>query len=158
MAYWLYAVIGQASVLGALRHPSMHPMLPLRRGLGLCSVNLEAVADEPPAGMPDELYHLTEPVVGYATSMSERTPVIYASAEFHGGDGEQAACGWTGGRLAFGPVVSIFDATTHALWRRRPQGGAINEALAWLGVPKPRRGDRFEAVGLAERRDWWPER
>ena len=157
MAYTLYAVIGEATVLGGLRHPSMHPMLPLRAGLGLCSVNTSVAADEPPAEMPDELYYLSEPVAGYAKVLSERTPVIYASAEFHGGDGEQGACGWAGGELEFGPVVSIHDVSTRARWRRHRQSGAINEALAWLGVPKPRRGDRFDAVGLSKRRAWEPE-
>jgi hypothetical protein len=158
VGYLLYGVIGAASVLGELRHPSMHPMQPLRHGLGVCPVRTELAKDDPPAEMPDELYHLTEPVVGYAKALSARTPVIYASAEFHGGDGEQGACGWAEGRLAFGPVVTIFDITTRTRWRRRPQYGAINEALAWLGVPKPRRGDRFAAVGLGERHDWEHER
>lgn len=156
MGYLLYGVIGLANVLDGLRHPSMHPMQPLRGELGVCAVRTEVVKDEPPAGMPDELHYLTEPVVGYAEALSQRTPVIYASAEFHGGDGEQGACGWAGGKLAFGPVVSIFEAASRPRWRRRPRSGAINEALAWLGVPKPRRGDRFEAVGLAERREWEP--
>lgn len=159
MSFVLYAVIGQASVLGGLRHPSIHLMQPLRHGLGLCSVNTDVAADEPPAGMPQELYYLTEPVMGYAETLSERTPVIYASAEFHGGDGEQGSCGWAGGKLEFGPVVSHHDASSRRpRWRRSRDSGAINEALAWLGVPKPRRGDRFEAVGLSERREWEPQR
>ena len=158
MGYVLYGVIGAASVLGELRHPSMHPMQPLRCGLGVCPVRTDLAKDEPPAGMPEELCYLTEPVVDFAKALSARTPVIFASAEIHGGDGEQGACGWMGGKLAFGPVVSRFDAAARARWRRRPQTGAINEALAWLGVPKPRRGDRFAAVGLGERHDWEHER
>src|SRR5919109_4406982 len=123
----------------------MHPMQPLRRGLGLCPVRTDVAKDEPPA--PVGLAYLTEPVVGYVEELSERAPVVYVTAEFHDGEGDQAACGWSHRQLTFGPV------RTHHPTRRK-QRGAINAALAWLRVPRPLRGDRFAAVGLADRRGW----
>jgi len=162
VGYLLYGVIGDAGVLAELRHPSMYPMRPLHCGLGLCLVRTEVVKDEPPAEIADALMYLTEPVAGYAETLSQRTPVIYVAADFFGGIGDQAACGWADGRLAFGPQQSHHDERPEAargLFRRpREPTGAIDAALEWLGVERPRRMDRFEVVGLGERHDWEHER
>ena len=158
MGYQLYGVIGDAGVLGELRHPTMHPMQELRCGLGVCLVRTEVAEEEPQAEISDALAYLTEPVAAYAAGLSERTPVIYVAADFSGGVGDQAACGWSGGRLALGPVHSHHDEPphpAHGLVRRpRAATGAIDEALEWLGVERPRRTDRFTAVGLDARHDW----
>jgi hypothetical protein len=162
VGYVLYGVIGDARVLEELRHPTMHPMLALRCGLGVSLVRTDVAADEAPAAIAYALLYLTEPVEGYAVALSRRTPVIYAAADFFGGIGDQAACGWSGGRLAFGPLHSHHDERpdpARGLLRRpREPTGAIDAALAWLGVERPRRTDRFEAVGLGDRHDWEHER
>jgi hypothetical protein len=158
VGYLLYRVIGDATVLGELRHPTMHPMQPLRCGLGVCAVRTEVAMDEPPGGIAEELSYLTEPVVGYARELSERTPVIYVAADFADGVGDQAACGWSRALLELGPIHSHHDhapAPVRGLFRRpRAATGAIDAALGWLGVPRPRRTDRFDAVGLSERHEW----
>jgi hypothetical protein len=160
VSYVLHAVIGPANVLDTLRHPTIHAMQPLRFGLGLCPVRTEVAKDEPVAPVPGELPHLTESVFGYAAALSERTPVIYVAADFAGGGGDQAACGWAAGRLELGPLRSHHDRRPRPArgLSRRPRAptGAIDEALAWLGVTRPRRTDRFAAVGLGERHDWEP--
>jgi hypothetical protein len=158
VGFLLYGVIGDAAVLAGLRHPTMHPMQSLGCGLGVCLVRTEVAEDEPQAEVSDDLAYLTEPVAGYARTLSERTPVIYVAADFFGGVGNQAACGWSGGQLAFGPLHSHHDEPPHparGVFRRpRTPTGAIDEALAWLGVARPRRTDRFAAVGLDARHDW----
>ena len=160
MGYRLHGVIGRATVLAALRHPTIHPMQPLRLGLGLCPVRTEVAKDEPVAAVRGEVPHLTESVLGYITVLSERTPVIYVAADFAGGVGDQAACGWSAGRLELGPLRSHHDRRPRPARGliRRPQAptGAIDEALGWLGVTRPRFTDRFAAVGLGERHDWKP--
>jgi hypothetical protein len=160
VGYELYGVIGDQDVLGELRHPTMHPVQPLHGGLGLCAVRTQVAMDEPDAELPERVPHLTESVLGYVRSISVRTPVIYVVAEFCDGVGEQVACGWTDGSLELGPLRSHHDAVpcpARGLLRRpRETTGAIDEALAWLGVERPRRTDRFERVGLAEHRVWEP--
>jgi hypothetical protein len=140
----LYGVIGNGGVLGGLRHPTMHPMQPLRRGLGLCHVRTQVAMDEPPAQLPETLPHLTESVLGYLEVVSRETPVIYAVIE----DDEQAACGWRDGRHQLGPVRSHGPRPRRRLFRREP--AAVDAALRWLGAPGSR------AVGLDERADWEP--
>jgi hypothetical protein len=158
VGYELYGVIGDHAVLAGLRHPTMHPVLPLRDGLGLCAVRTQVAMDEPSAAVPDRVKHLTEPVLGYVKELSERAPVIYVAADFKDGIGEQVACGWADGELELGPLRSHHDAVpcpARGLLRRpREATGAIDAALAWLGVVRPRRTDRFEAVGLGARHDW----
>ena len=83
-------------------------------------------------------------------------------AEFSGGPGLQAAVGWRGGKIAFGPR---FTAThrferPHRRYRvirkRRPSGAlvamAIDEALHFLGVRAVADLDEFDTVGLGEHR------
>jgi hypothetical protein len=156
MGYQLYGVIGDAAVLGALRHPTMHPMQPLRRGLGLCAVRTAVAKDEAPSRLASHLVYLTDPVLGYVEELSDRAEVIYAVAVFFDGEGDQAACGWSQRQLAFGPCSSHHRTRPQAHVLRRRQPAAINDALAWLHVPRPLRGDRFAAVGLAELRAWEP--
>jgi hypothetical protein len=157
VGYRLYGVIGDGGILGTLRHPSMHAMRELRHGLGLCAVRTQAVDDEPVADAPGRLLYLTVSVLDYTRELSHRTPVVYVTAEFSGGAGRQAACGWSEGTLALGPLTSHHDRPPRRFRRiARADTGAIDTALGWLGVPRRRGRDRFEAVGLGERRDWEP--
>ena len=150
MAVTVYGVIGAGSVLGGLRHPTMHAVQPLLHGLGLCHVRTQVAMDEPLASLPDELPRLTESVLGYVAVVSERTPVIYVACD---GD-EETAAGWRGGRLELRPVSSPC-VLQRRLFRRR-ETGAIDTGLRWLGVRRARGRDRLEAVGLAERQVWEP--
>jgi hypothetical protein len=160
VGYELYGVIGDAEVLGELRHPTMHPMQELHDGFGLCVVRTQVAMDEPAAPLPEPVPRLTESVLGYLREISARTPVIYVAADFRDGVGDQTACGWVDGELELGPLHSHHDEVpcpARGLLRRpREATGAIDEALAWLGVPRPRRTDRFASVGLAAQRSWEP--
>jgi len=129
----------------------MHPMQPLRNGLGLCHVRTQVAMDEPPAPLPEPLPHLTESVLGYLEVVSRETPVIYVTIE----DDDQAACGWRDGRLQLGPLRSHGRRPPRRLFRRADTG-AVDAALHWLGAPRSRGCDRFEAAGLAERSEWEP--
>ena len=150
----LYGVIGDGGILGTLRHPTMHPMEPLRLGLGLCHVRTQVALDEPRAPLPDALPLLTDSVLGYVEVVSREVPVIYVVAE----DGGEAACGWRAGELELAPLRSLAgDAPPRAgLLRRAEEPGAINAALRWLGVPRQRGADRVTVVGLADRERWEP--
>jgi hypothetical protein len=143
----LYGVIGDALVLGELRHPTMHPMQPLRHGLGLCHVRTQVAMDEPLALLPDELPRLTVSVLGYLEEVSERTPVIYVARA----DAE-AAAGWRGGRLVLGPLLPDSELPRRGLLRRR-YAGPVDAALGWLGVPGR---DRLAEAALREREEWEP--
>jgi hypothetical protein len=156
VGYRLYGVIGAETALGTLRHPSMHPMLELRHGLGLCAVRTRAVIDEPVADAPGQLPYLTSSVLDYVEHVSQRAPVVYVTADFTAGAGEQGACGWAEGSIALGPLTTHHERPPRAARRllRRDDTGAIDTALRWLGIPRRRGCDRFEWVGLGERRDW----
>ena len=150
MASTVFGVIGDVGVLGGLRHPTLHPVQPLGHGLGLCHVRTQVALDEPLARLPGELPRLTESVLDYVEIVSAQTPVIYVACD----DREQAAAGWRAGRLELGPLRSGCDLPRRLL--RRREAGAIDTALGWLGVRRPRGRDRLEAVGLAERPVWEP--
>jgi hypothetical protein len=142
VAVTVYGVIGDSGVLGGLRHPTMHPMQPLERGLGLCHVRTQVVLDEPPGELP----RLTESVLGYVAEVSARTPVIYVACDGR----EEAAAGWRDGRLVLGPLRSRCDLPRRLL---RRESGAIENGLRWLGV---RGRSRVKAVGLDGRAQWEP--
>ena len=140
----LYGVIGDDGVLGGLRHPTMHAMQPLCRGLGLCHVRTQVAMDEPPASMPDPPPHLVASVHGYLEVVSRETPVIYVAID----GSDQAACGWHDGQLELGPLRSHGGSARRLLFLRR-DAGAVDAALRWLGAP------RSDTLGL-DGRDWEP--
>ena len=81
--------------------------------------------------------------------------VAYVHAEFQGG-GFQAAVGWVGGQIAFGPR---FTATSQSEAEEDyyevippPVRMAIDEALAFLGVIADDGMDEFDTVGLGRHR------
>ena len=138
----MYGVIGDSGVLGELRHPTMHPMQPLERGLGLCHVRTQVVIDEPPGDLP----RLTESVLGYVAAVSERTPVIYVACDGR----DEATAGWRDGTLLLGPLHSRCDLRRRLL---RRETGAIDDGLRWLGV---RGRSCVKLVGLDGRAEWEP--
>ena len=74
---------------------------------------------------------LRQPVVELAAEASLTPPVAYVHAEFFGGGGFQAAVGWRGGKVAFGPP----------LYRRPPRRAP---------APALPRGPQPAAVGCAD--------
>jgi hypothetical protein len=142
VAVTVYGVIGDCGILGGLRHPTMHPVQPLERGLGLCHVRTQVVLDEPPGELP----RLTESVLGYVTAVSQRAPVIYVACD----GSEEAAAGWRGGTLVLGPLRNRCELRRRLLWR---ETGAVESGLRWLGV---RSRSCVRAVGLDGRAEWEP--
>ena len=92
--------------------------------------------------------------------------MAYVHAGFSGGPGFQAAVGWRGGRIAFGPrfTTNYGSRLWQWLWHRRyqvirgkrpsgaPAAMAIDEALQFLGVEAVGDQDEFDVVGLGEHR------
>jgi hypothetical protein len=70
--------------------------------------------------------------------LSERGPVAYVEAEYHGGSGEQRSAVWRGRAMTSGPDRSSW---------------AINSALRALGVEREGDHDAFDTLGLGRHRD-----
>ena len=76
--------------------------------------------------------------------------VIYIEAEFFGGTGSQAAVGWQGGVLSFGPrrtQMPMEDREGYAVVADQDDM-AINAALRWLGIMRTQTRDEFDTVGI----------
>jgi hypothetical protein len=85
-----------------------------------------------------------------AQAVAGTARVIYIEAEFFGGTGSQAAVGWQGGVVRFGPrrtqtPTEDREGYTVVL---DPYKMAINVALRWLGVTRSERPDEFDTVGI----------
>jgi hypothetical protein len=76
--------------------------------------------------------------------------VIYIEAEFFGGVGSQAAVGWEGGVLGFGPRRTQTPTEDRAGYAVVDDLAdlAINAALRWIGVTRTRMRDEFDTVGV----------
>jgi hypothetical protein len=102
------------------------------------------------------------PVADLAAEASLTAPVAYVEAGFSGGPGFQAAVGWRGGKIAFGPRFTGTDRSGRPNRRyqvirgKRPSGApaamAIDEALQFLDVEAVGDQDEFDVVGLGEHR------
>ena len=76
--------------------------------------------------------------------------VIYIEAEFFAGQGNQAAVGWHGGVLEFGPrrtQMPMEDREGYTVVADQDDM-AINSALRWLGVARSETRDEFDVVGI----------
>ena len=81
--------------------------------------------------------------------------VIYIEAEFFGGTGNQAAVGWQGGVLGFGPrrtQMPMKDRAGYAVVADQDDM-AINAALRWLGIRRTQTRDEFDTVGIGALRN-----
>ncbi len=88
-----------------------------------------------------------------AQAATGRVAVIYIEAEFFGGVGSQAAVGWQGGVVGFGPLrtqTPTEDREGYAVVGESDDM-AINAALRWLGVTRTELRDEFDTVGLGRR-------
>lgn len=95
---------------------------------------------------------LIDDVSAAASGLSARGRVVYVEAEFFGGTGSQAALGWEGGRVAFGPLLTQTPGEGRDGYTDVPAGEdlAIDRALRWLGVSADGAHDEFDALGLGE--------
>lgn len=93
---------------------------------------------------------LTEEAAAAAAAFSTVGRLAYIEAEFFGGTGTQAALGWDGGRIAFGPRLTQTPGEGREHYEDVEAGAdlAINEALRWLGVSAEGTHDEFDTLGL----------
>jgi hypothetical protein len=85
-----------------------------------------------------------------AQAVASGVRVIYIEAEFFGGTGNQAAVGWQGGVLSFGPrrtQMPMEDREGYAVVGDQDDM-AINAALRWLGIRRTQMRDEFDTVGI----------
>ena len=150
MGYTLRAFVGRAEALKPLVGLVPQAVLvKLEQGFFLIPV-LDVLHDALNNFVQDEslppFYFLTAHLEAQILARIGDVCVGYIEAEYFGGDGEQAAILWEGGRREF--VAG-------------PGYGAINSVLRHLGVTTDSSDyDEFEAVGLAQNRhteDWLPE-
>lgn len=83
-------------------------------------------------------------------AVASEVRVIYIEAEFFGGTGSQAAVGWQGGVLGFGPrrtQTPMEDREGYAVVTDQDDM-AINAALRWLGITRTKTRDQFDTVGI----------
>jgi hypothetical protein len=85
-----------------------------------------------------------------ARAVGSAVRVVYIEAEFFGGTGNQAAIGWEGGVLSFGPLrtqMPMGDREGYTVVADQDEM-AINVALRWLGVTRSELRDEFDTVGI----------
>jgi hypothetical protein len=156
MGYRLEAIVARADLLHRvvvdLRHAHVAP---LEQGFALVPVT-ESLADEAidaargsgrSGRLPERSYMYVGYVAAQLCEWSRHGPVGYVEADYFGGTGDQGACGWNGGDLAFEPL------------RQDRLPSPISQLLRWLGVQQGDAHDEFEAVGLdrhRDTRDWLP--
>jgi hypothetical protein len=91
-----------------------------------------------------------------ARAVASGARVIYVEAEFFGGTGNQAAIGWQGGILGFGPrrtQMPMEDRAGYAVVADQADM-AINAALRWLGITRTQTRDEFDVVGIGRCAMW----
>jgi hypothetical protein len=94
---------------------------------GIVVPDLQGAAPAP------RLHEVLLPLIATIRSLSLGGPVALAFTQYSGGGGSQAAAVIDEAHLVYGPYA--FE-------------GAINDALAWLGVEAGEGEDEFEALGL----------
>lgn len=93
----------------------------------------------------------------WAASLSSATPVAYLHQEFFGGTGFQAAVGWRGKAIRWGPRFTASSGEDDERYElATPEEMAVNGVLQWLGVDRGAAVDECEAAGLTRFR-WTDE-
>ena len=147
MGYTLRALVGRLASLGPILHAFPQAVcVELAQGvvlLPLLNELLEAIEKGEPSEALSPFYYLTDHLEAQVLQLIGNEAVGYLEAEYFGGQGEQAAVLWQGGRR-------------QGAWG--PDYGALNTVLRSLGVSAARANeDEFEAVGLGRYRhtdDW----
>ncbi|MFF7458298.1 hypothetical protein [Kitasatospora sp. NPDC008115] len=143
MPYELNAVIGGFDLLRSRTAGLGEAVVaPLRQRLGLVPVTERLLGA--PAG-PSPAFERT------LGAWSRGGPVAHVTAEFHGGDGYQAAAVWRAGARVWGPARTRDFTGPREAW-------PVNAALALLGVVASGSGradhhDLFLAAGLGGEQD-----
>ena len=129
------------------RAHKLHEPIPLEQGVALLPLrdeDIDLFISPPQTGWVGGFNYLSEQLIQKLSDASSEGPVLYFETEYFGGIGSQGAAVFNSGAIAFGPKSS--------------EGGAINDALAFLGVQvAPGSFDAFESVGLHRHRhteDW----
>lgn len=154
MGHALHAVIGQLPALTDLqtRFDGV-TLVALDQGFALAPLPerlFDAISSA--HGAPEAIrhregfIHMTEALDTLLSDLSRLAPVAYIETDYFGGAGSQAAAAYidgvrttTGGHTDESGVVA--------------DSGAINEALAAIGVRRRWRMDEFDTMGLARYRD-----
>jgi len=121
----------------------------LPQGLAFARRHAPQYDDTPPT-MGFE--RLTEEVAAAAAACSADGRLVYLEADFFGAVGSQAAVGWEGGRVAFGPRLTQTLTEDREGYEKVPSGQelAINPALRWLGASASGAADEFDALNLSQ--------
>ncbi len=145
MAYTIQAIITKEAVSSLYSRPGLSwitlsqsmTLAPL--GTSFCeqnSIPFLPFSDEGLEGIPAQIAEICQ-------AISLNGKVAYIEAEFHGGEGGQAAILWNNGKIK-GEIIVAED--------------AINQALKYLDVKNINCRDEFEALGLGRYRntdDWY---
>ncbi len=150
MAYSLSAIIARSSVLQ--QQAQIVPIVKVGQDLVMVPVTSEVLnlinngVEKPSRLLPQHFEYYFSSMAEWMMRISEKGPIAYVEAEFHGGTGDQAVVVWRNQKI----LMSV-----RAI-------GAINKALGLLGVKAkvPRladssdvyAGDEFETVGLNRHR------
>ncbi len=125
------------------QHPALR-MAALTQGFVLLVVNpdawdvLEEAYGNGDRRPPRDFERLGPGVRAFGAALSKSGRVAYIETHYFGGTGTQGAAAWSEGREALPPAVKPF--------------GAINEALAFVGVEPAANEDAFNSVGLRRHR------
>jgi hypothetical protein len=147
MGHFVTGIVARMEVLQAFatRH-SLHRPVNLEQGLALLPLrddDLDSFLLAPLTGHRDEFNYLSDQLLRELEAGSAEGDLMYFETEYFGGVGSQGAVVLRNEQVVFGPKAA--------------EHGAINEALAVLGVPATSTRDRFESIGLNRHRhteDW----
>jgi hypothetical protein len=137
------AFLCSGAVLPAAEVPEGWSALPLDRGMAYIHSPAHNASSE------RGLDHI-EWAEQIAQAVAREVRVIYIEAEFFAGTGNQAAVGWQGGVVRFGPrrtQMPMEDREGYAVVADQDDM-AINAALRWLGITRTQARDEFDTVGI----------
>jgi hypothetical protein len=137
MGHYITGLIARREVLGRLGGAfAVQPCFALEEDMAFMPLereNLDEVTGLHTENAMDEFYYLTDRLIELLRSASHAGETAYIETDYHGGYGGQGAAVLRDGEIIGAPE-----------WG---EGGAINRALAKLGVT-PRPGlDAFDTVG-----------
>src|SRR5262245_54823894 len=140
MAHNISGLVAHRETIGQLKGVlAQQPHFGLAEGfrfLPLDHENLPDIVGLAPGETMHPFNRLTTPLIDVLRAGSEDCTFIYVETDYFGSGG-QGAVVFRRGRIRFGPEFT------------QGRGGAINDALAWLGVTvRPPCVDAFETIGL----------
>lgn len=121
-------------------------MAPLNLGFGFLPATEEFVGEDEEVPYA-HLERLTARLGAWAAGHSQGFPLAYVETDYFGWVGSQAAIAWVGGEVVFGPLRTPPGQNGFAVGPVS-SGGAINRAVALLGVAPRQSYAEFDAIGL----------